>query len=846
MGIFSRKNSTKRDTAKAKENARIEIISRKASLKRPSVEGKTVSRVGSLKQNAEKRQCPCCNSWIQVPPKIPKFRCSICQVTTYLKMDSSQQSSTTSVKENIVCNKFVLEKVINGCEKEVKERKLTSREDFAKVYDSVTIYLTNCFQDATILNQSFCPENNLDTIDYLSLSEFYEIVMNLPTRRPFYRLLCVSNELLRRSNIAMTSFKWILIILNNPIVRQALTGRIPKKFESVKIRTIAYDLGKKCIGFLSNMPYKENSDKLIRYLKSLSVESTLQYIELLNIYLTFQLHRIVRHETKTALEKYRPFYPGIGNGNTEAWIHDKYALGTNNDKTVVLRDFRFKPFQYEDDWHIKTVTELMRKFYQVNVERCNQQGFSNSKKLNVSEFYNTMLDVIDYRKDFDIWRGYTGNDQLSKFINQQSWNTSSFTFCKYPFLLSLGLKISIMEYEFKRIMEYEAENAFLTSLDKGKMVNVYFKIRVRRNRITNDSLQCIQQHQGDLLKSLRIEFIDEPGIDAGGLRKEWFLLLTKSLFNPMNGLFVSVEESNLSWIAIHDIQTLNKSSTFKNELFFLFGVVVALAIFNSTILDLQFPRTFYKKLCNEPLTFDDYREIYPVTAQNLMKMLQYENDDFEEVFGLTFETTYKDPLKYALDNEKSKGDGMVSVELCKNGSKMKVTQANKQKFINLWVNFYLNESIINQISQFRSGFDRVFARTKSISLLNSEELERLLCGDETQQSYDFKMLRSVTKYSGGFSDDSRVVAWFWEIVEGWNYKLQRKLLSFITGSDRIPATGISTLNFKISRLGSKDKNNLPLSHTCFNELCLWEYSSRGKLEKKLLYAITESEGFGFR
>lgn len=41
----------------------------------------------------------------------------------------------------------------------------------------------------------------------------------------------------------------------------------------------------------------------------------------------------------------------------------------------------------------------------------------------------------------------------------------------------------------------------------------------------------------DLKKSLRIEFIGEDGVDAGGLRKEWFLLLVRQLFDPQFGAF---------------------------------------------------------------------------------------------------------------------------------------------------------------------------------------------------------------------------------------------------------------------------------------------------------------------
>jgi hypothetical protein len=41
--------------------------------------------------------------------------------------------------------------------------------------------------------------------------------------------------------------------------------------------------------------------------------------------------------------------------------------------------------------------------------------------------------------------------------------------------------------------------------------------------------------QGDIKKGLKIDFIGEEGVDAGGLRKEWFLLLIREVFDEAHG-----------------------------------------------------------------------------------------------------------------------------------------------------------------------------------------------------------------------------------------------------------------------------------------------------------------------
>jgi len=72
--------------------------------------------------------------------------------------------------------------------------------------------------------------------------------------------------------------------------------------------------------------------------------------------------------------------------------------------------------------------------------------------------------------------------------------------------------------------------------------------------------------------------------------------------------------------------------------------------------------------------------------------------------------------------------------------------------------------------------------------------------------------------------------------------LKKKFLIFVSGSDKIPVTGLGSLKFVINE--TKDVNRLPAAHTCFNILDLPCYNSITTLQEKLVYAITNTEGFG--
>ena len=73
-------------------------------------------------------------------------------------------------------------------------------------------------------------------------------------------------------------------------------------------------------------------------------------------------------------------------------------------------------------------------------------------------------------------------------------------------------------------------------------------VRVRRNHLVEDALDEIaRQFRRDLFKPLRVHFIGEEGIDAGGVKKEFFQLLVAELLSPDYGMLVYQPESHTYW-----------------------------------------------------------------------------------------------------------------------------------------------------------------------------------------------------------------------------------------------------------------------------------------------------------
>lgn len=225
-----------------------------------------------------------------------------------------------------------------------------------------------------------------------------------------------------------------------------------------------------------------------------------------------------------------------------------YRLTQQHGKNGGAATGKNKKVVYNDDWQVRVAARVMSLLFSANNNSsCRRDSSSLNRALleahgppsnpalaarydalrrgqiiPTSSFYNSLLDYADLIADYDSW------ESLSP----------KFSFCQYPFFLSIGSKIHILEYDARRQMELKAREAFFESISNRRSVSQYLVVRVRRECLVEDSLRGIAAAAGggEEKKGLRVEFVGEDGVDAGGLRKEWFLLLVRDVFDPMNGI----------------------------------------------------------------------------------------------------------------------------------------------------------------------------------------------------------------------------------------------------------------------------------------------------------------------
>ncbi|KAI9834357.1 MAG: putative E3 ubiquitin-protein ligase [Thelocarpon superellum] len=694
-------------------------------------------------------------------------------------------------------------------------------------------------------------------------------------------LLKASEGLLKRPGRPLKGpedIRFLLVLLANPLLYgrgrpPSPDGTTPKQASHGRDRSPSgpgqhSGIIKRILGLLANLP-NECHRYLIAWFARFSESHFQRVVDLVGSFVTYRLTRQHGRKKSDAADLTAGLIPNLQDAGRTSSAQLHAALGLTG--SPKLGESKADTVVYGEDWQIKAASKVMALLFAANnsgIARksdgpiteppmigsggrggaARQRARNHGQMLPTSDFYNSLLDYSDLIADFESWELKRGK----------------FSFCQYPFFLSIWAKIHIMEHDARRQMEIKAREAFFDSIMSRKAVSQYLVLKVRRDCLAEDSLRGVSEVVGtgqeEIKKSLRIEFLGEEGVDAGGLRKEWFLLLVRDIFDPDHGkreilalecpgslttgvgLFVYDEDSQYCYFNPHCFET--------SDQFFLVGVLLGLAIYNSTILDVALPPfTFKKLLAAAPVpnagtmpfaarpvlgyTIDDLAEFRPGLASGLRRLLEFDGD-VEETFCRNFVT---DVDRYG---------EIRQVPLCPDGETRVVTNSNRREFVDLYVRYLLDTAVTRQFEPFKRGFYTVCGGN-ALSLFRPEEIELLVRGSD--EPLDVASLRAVAVYENWGSDPTgeqeAVAIWFWDFLHRADARDQRKILGFITGSDRIPAMGTTSLHIKVACLGD-DCDRFPVARTCFNTLGLYRYSSRAKLEEKLWRAVVDSEGFGLK
>ncbi|XP_047409469.1 probable E3 ubiquitin-protein ligase HERC4 isoform X2 [Sciurus carolinensis] len=460
---------------------------------------------------------------------------------------------------------------------------------------------------------------------------------------------------------------------------------------------------------------------------------------------------------------------------------------------------------------------LFHKLIQPDHPQISQQVNEKAGQIiQYDKFYiHEVQELIDIRNDYINW------------VQQQAYGMLAdipVTICTYPFVFDAQAKTTLLQTDAVLQMQMAIDQAHRQNVSSLflpviESVNPCLILVVRRENIVGDAMEVLRKTKNiDYKKPLKVIFVGEDAVDAGGVRKEFFLLIMRELLDPKYGMFRYYEDSRLIWFS---------DKTFEDsDLFHLIGVICGLAIYNFTIVDLHFPLALYKKLLKKKPSLDDLKELMPDVGRSMQQLLDYPEDDIEETFCLNFTITVEN-------------FGATEVkELVLNGADTAVNKQNRQEFVDAYVDYIFNKSVASLFDAFHAGFHKVCGG-KVLLLFQPNELQSMVIGNT---NYDWKELEKNTEYKGEYWAEHPTIKIFWEVFHELPLEKKKQFLLFLTGSDRIPILGMKSLKLVIQSTGGGEEY-LPVSHTCFNLLDLPKYTEKETLRSKLIQAIDHNEGF---
>ncbi len=344
----------------------------------------------------------------------------------------------------------------------------------------------------------------------------------------------------------------------------------------------------------------------------------------------------------------------------------------------------------------------------------------------------------------------------------------------------------------------------------------------------------------------QIEFMNEVGVDMGGLLREWYSLVIQELMDVNTGLFELVEGTQNTY-TVRSYRDPASMPPRHAELMLFAGKLVGRAIIDEQQLGVSFSNSVYKHLMERPVELADLESDDPALYNRMQWLLKNNEttvDGFLDVLrDMSFTCT-------VIDNGTP-----YSVDLIEAGSSITVTPDNKGEDVNALVEYRLARSVENLIAPFVAGFQYMIPADVITQVqLPLKIFDLIVAGTPV---VDVEDLIENMAYFDRYTLESEQIQWLLAELRSYTEEELRMFLSFVTGSEQTPLGGFT--NLKDSRGDAKvrikagtlttgpddTQSQLPVSHTCFCTLDLPAYASRQELALKLKQAlIFAHKGFG--
>ena len=445
-------------------------------------------------------------------------------------------------------------------------------------------------------------------------------------------------------------------------------------------------------------------------------------------------------------------------------------------------DLLHRKFDAKDDKKDSDVSNQSKLFRMNSLPGSSARNTAEYQQLNIAVAYDNPDDRGLKRNrslpHIGSAMGASRTQRLVTFVQTHS-NIINLLIAGHSSLLEGSLSAMVRVVPLRAHLFFDNKRTFFFNQLQRKNGNTRSRrgihIQVRRGQIFEDSFhQLRDRSKEDMRGRLQVSFHGEEGVDAGGLTREWYLTLSKEIFNPNYALFSPVDSATFQPNPLSFINS-NHLDYFK-----FVGRIIGKAISDGHLMDahftrcslniavdlLKFSRSFYKHVLGAPVDYNDLEALEPEYYNSLKAILEV------PIEALGLELTF---------SAETQTFGKVEIiDLVSNGRNIPVTDENKFDYVQLVAQHRMTTGIKSQIDAFLRGFYELVP-AELISIFSPTELELLICG---LPDVDIDELRINTEYHQYRATDT-CIQWFWEVLKGFSREDRALFLLFVTGTSKV-------------------------------------------------------------
>jgi hypothetical protein len=159
-----------------------------------------------------------------------------------------------------------------------------------------------------------------------------------------------------------------------------------------------------------------------------------------------------------------------------------------------------------------------------------------------------------------------------------------------PALLDDSLSAFVRVKEIRAFLKFDNKRKYffaqLRRVKANSMNSRGIHLQIRRSQVFEDSFHQLRVRTAEELRGrLQVNFYGEEGVDAGGLTREWYVILAREIFNPNYALFTAAVDG--ATFQPNPLSIINSNHL---DYFKFVGRLIGKAICDGQLLDAHFTR----------------------------------------------------------------------------------------------------------------------------------------------------------------------------------------------------------------------------------------------------------------